>query len=267
MSALLRIDGIGVSLDGARVVDGLDLALVQGEWLGLIGPNGAGKTTVLRAVAGLVPYEGSIVLGGDEVSALGRRELARRVAVVPQIPVIPPDTSVLEYVVLGRTPYLGYTGMPSPKDVTAARSALARLDAAQLAERRLGSLSGGERQRAVLARAVAQDASLLLLDEPTTALDVGAQQQVLELVASLRADRGLTVLSAMHDLTHAGQYADRLLLMDGGREAASGTVHEVLTEELLARHYGAWVRVLVDEETGIAVVPLRPGVRSEETVG
>jgi iron complex transport system ATP-binding protein len=173
---------------------------------------------------------------------------------------------VLEYVVLGRTPHLGYSGSPGVRDVTAARSALARLDAAHLGDRRLGSLSGGERQRAVLARAVAQDARLLLLDEPTSALDVGAQQQVLELVASLRVDRGLTVLSAMHDLTHAGQYADRLVLMDGGREVAEGAPKDVLTEQLVARHYGAEVRVIVDEETGVAVVPLRPRVTSEEPV-
>jgi iron complex transport system ATP-binding protein len=262
----LAAERVGVVLDGARVVDGLGLELEEGGWLGLIGPNGAGKTTFLRAVAGLVPYEGSLSLAGDEVGTLGRRDLARRVAVVPQLPVIPPDTSVLEYVVLGRTPHLGYAGSPGARDVTAARSALARLDAAQLAERRLGSLSGGERQRAVLARAVAQDAGLLLLDEPTSALDVGAQQQVLELVASLRADHGLTVLSAMHDLTHAGQYADRLLLMDGGREVASGLPHEVLTEQLVARHYGAEVRIVADEETGIAVVPLRPGVTAREHV-
>jgi iron complex transport system ATP-binding protein len=263
---MLRVEDIRVSLDGAEVVKGVGLELDEGEWLGLIGPNGAGKTTVLRAVAGLVPYAGSIRIAGDEASGLRRRELARRVAVVPQIPVIPPDTSVLEYVVLGRTPHLGYSGSPGVRDVTAARSALARLDAAHLVDRRLGSLSGGERQRAVLARAVAQDARLLLLDEPTSALDVGAQQQVLELVASLRVDRGLTVLSAMHDLTHAGQYADRLVLMDGGREVAEGTPKEVLTEQLVARHYGAEVRVIVDAETGIAVVPLRPRVASEEPV-
>ena len=262
----LAVERLGVDLDGVRVVDGVTLDLERGGWLGLIGPNGAGKTTLLRAVARLVPYDGSIVLDGDEVASLRRREVARRVAVVPQIPVIPPDASVLEYVVLGRTPHLGYAGSPGPGDVTTARSALARLDAAHLADRRLGSLSGGERQRAVLARAVAQEPDLLLLDEPTSALDVGAQQQVLELVASLRADRGLTVLSAMHDLTHAGQYADRLVLMDGGREAASGRPHEVLTEELVARHYGAEVRVLSDAEAGIAVVPLRPRVKAEETV-
>jgi iron complex transport system ATP-binding protein len=263
---MLRAEDVCVSLEGNQVVKGVGLRLDEGEWVGLIGPNGAGKTTVLRAVAGLVPYSGSIRVAGDESSALRRRELARRVAVVPQIPVIPPDTSVLEYVVLGRTPHLGYSGSPGVRDVTAARSALARLDAAHLVDRRLGSLSGGERQRAVLARAVAQDARLLLLDEPTSALDVGAQQQVLELVASLRVDRGLTVLSAMHDLTHAGQYADRLVLMDGGREVAEGTPKEVLTEQLVARHYGAEVRVIVDEETGIAVVPLRPRVASEEPV-
>jgi iron complex transport system ATP-binding protein len=263
---MLRAERVWVSLDGATVVQDVDLALEKGEWLGLIGPNGAGKTTLLRAVAGLVPYDGSIRIEGDEVSSLGRRAAARRVAVVPQIPVIPPDTTVLEYVVLGRTPHLGYSGTPGPRDVVAARSALARLDGAHLGDRRLGSLSGGERQRAVLARAVAQDASLLLLDEPTSALDVGAQQQVLELVASLRADGSLTVLSAMHDLTHAGQYADRLLLLDGGREQASGTPPEVLTEQLIARHFGASVRIVADEETGIAVVPLRPPVEAEQPV-
>jgi iron complex transport system ATP-binding protein len=263
---MLRVEDVGVSLDGARVVDGVGFSLDEGGWLGLIGPNGAGKTTLLRAVAGLVPYTGAIRVEGEEVSSLGRRAAARRIAVVPQIPVIPPETTVLEYVVLGRTPHLGYAGSPGARDVVAARSALARLDGAHLVDRRLGSLSGGERQRAVLARAVAQDASLLLLDEPTSALDVGAQQQVLELVASLRADGGLTVLSAMHDLTHAGQYADRLLLLDGGREQASGPPSEVLTEQLIARHFGASVRVVTDEETGIAVVPLRPPVASEQPV-
>jgi iron complex transport system ATP-binding protein len=263
---MLQVERAGVQLDGVQVVQELGFDLEVGGWLGLIGPNGAGKTTLLRAVAGLVPYAGSIRIQGEEVATLGRRATARRVAVVPQIPVIPPDTSVLEYVVLGRTPHLGYAGTPGARDVVAARSALARLDGEHLVDRRLGSLSGGERQRAVLARAVAQDASLLLLDEPTSALDVGAQQQVLELVASLRADGGLTVLSAMHDLTHAGQYADRLLLMDGGREQASGPPHEVLTEQLVARHFGATVRIVADEETGIAVVPLRPQVESEQPV-
>jgi iron complex transport system ATP-binding protein len=262
----LRADEVRVQLDGATVVAGMDFVLEPGEWLGVIGPNGAGKTTLLRAAAGLVPYEGSVRLFGDEVGRLSRREVARRVALVPQAPVIPPEMTVLEYVLIGRTPHLGYAAAPSGRDVDACRAALARLDVAQLAERRLGSLSGGERQRAVLARAMAQEARLILLDEPTTALDVGAQQQVLELVAGLRATRALTVLSAMHDLTVAGQYADRLILMDGGREVASGSPGDVLTEELIARHYGASVRV-VSEADSIAVVPLRPRVEAEERVG
>ncbi len=263
---MLQARNVAVTLDGARVVDGVGFTVEEGEWLGLIGPNGAGKTTLLKAAAGLVPYDGSIRIQGDEVSELGRRAVARRVAVVPQIPVIPPDTTVLEYVVLGRTPHLGYAGSPGPRDIVAARSALARLDGAHLIDRRLGTLSGGERQRAVLARSVAQDASLLLLDEPTSALDIGAQQQVLELVASLRADGSLTVVSAMHDLTHAGQYADRLILLDGGREQASGTPAEVLTERLIARHFGASIRIVADEDTGIAVLPLRPAVETEHPV-
>jgi cobalamin transport system ATP-binding protein len=261
----LAVEGVRVELDSAVVVDGLGLEVGEGEWLGIIGPNGAGKTTFLRAVAGLVAYTGSIRLFGDEVDGLGRRDVARRVAMVPQSPVIPPEMTVLEYVVIGRTPHLGYTGAPGARDVDACRAALARLDVAQLADRRLGSLSGGERQRAVLARAMAQDARLILLDEPTTALDVGAQQQVLELVADLRESRALTVVSAMHDLTVAGQYPDRLVLIDGGREAVSGSPAEVLTEELIARHYGASVRVVSDGDT-IAVIPLRPRVEAEERI-
>jgi iron complex transport system ATP-binding protein len=263
---VLEAERVGVELDGSRVVDGFTLALGRGDWLGLIGPNGAGKTTFLRAVVGLVPYSGSLAVLGEEVAGQRRRDLARRVAVVPQNPVIPPEMTALEYTVLGRTPHLGYAGSPGPRDVAAARSALERLDAERLAARRLGSLSGGERQRAVLARAVAQEATLLLLDEPTGALDIGAQQQVLELVATLRGERELTVLSAMHDLTLAAQYADRLVLMDGGREVARGAPGDVLTEELIARHYGASVRIVTGGDGTIAVVPIRCGPRVEETV-
>ena len=257
---------MSVALDGVPVVTDLSLEVNAGEWVGLIGPNGAGKTTALRAVAGLVEYAGRIRVFGEEVCSLPRREVARRIALVPQTPVIPPDMTVLEYVLLGRTPHLPYLGSPGRADTVASRSALGRLDAAHLVDRRLGSLSGGERQRAVLARAIAQEARLVLLDEPTSSLDVGAQQQVLELVAGLRANGNLTVLSAMHDLTVAGQYTDRLLLLDGGREVASGRPADVLTEELIARHYGARVHVVSDPEAGIAVVPLRPGVEADARV-
>jgi iron complex transport system ATP-binding protein len=253
----LALDAVTVELGGRRVVDRVSTAVGRGEWVTLIGPNGAGKSTLLRAVAGLVRFGGSIALGGDEVSRLSQRELARRVAFVPQSPLLPPGMRVREYVLLGRTPHVGPFGHESVRDLEAAQRALERLDLAPFAARRLATLSGGEQQRAVLARALAQDAPLLLLDEPTTALDLGRQQQALELVAGLRVQDGLTVVSAMHELTLAAQYADRLLLLSAGELVASGPAGEIVTEELISTHYGASVRVLADGGSPVAVVPRR----------
>jgi iron complex transport system ATP-binding protein len=225
-------------------------------WVTLIGPNGAGKSTLLRALAALVPYTGSARIAGAEVSALRRRELAQRLAFVPQAPLLPPAMRVSEYVLLGRTPYLGAFGYEGHRDLHAAGRALEQLDLTPFARRPLHTLSGGEQQRVVLARALAQEAALLVLDEPTTALDIGRQQQVLELVARLREQRGLTVLSAMHDLTLAAQYADTLLLLSGGTLVAAGPPEQIATEELVAAHYGAEVQVL-GEGRSVAVVPVR----------
>jgi len=249
----LALDRASVALGGRTIVDGVSFAVGAGEWVTLIGPNGAGKTTLMRAIAGLVPHEGRIELHGEEHRRLGRRGLARRVAVVPQSPVLPAGMAVSDYVLLGRTPYVSYFGRESRRDVAAAAEAIARLDLDGLADRQLGTLSGGERQRAVLARAIAQEAPLLLLDEPTSALDAGRQQEALELIDALRLDAGLTVFGAMHDLTLAGQYASRLLLLSGGRIVAQGPPAEVLTEPLIAEHYGARVRVV----EGGAVIPVR----------
>jgi iron complex transport system ATP-binding protein len=249
----LALDRVSVSLGGARVLDALSCTVESGEWVALIGPNGAGKTTALRAVTGLVAYDGAIRVLGDHAHALARTEVARRIALVPQVPLIPGAMTVREYVLLGRTPHVGYFGSESRSDHEATDAALEQLDLLSFARRRLDTLSGGERQRATLARALAQDAPLLLLDEPTAALDMGRQQQVLEIVDRLRASRTLTVVSTMHDLTLAGQYADRLLLLDAGRLVAAGTADQVLTRELITEHYGAEVAV-VDG----AVVPVRP---------
>jgi iron complex transport system ATP-binding protein len=253
----LGLDGVSVTLGGARIVDRLSCAVEQGEWVALIGPNGAGKTTALRAVAGLVEYDGDVRVLARDARTLARKELARQIALVPQVPVIPGDISVRAYVLLGRTPHLGYFGSEGRTDLRAVDAALEQLDLVPFAERRLDTLSGGERQRATLARALAQDAPVLLLDEPTAALDMGRQQQVLEIVDRLRAQRGLTVLSTMHDLTLAGQYADRLLLIDGGRLVAAGTADEVLTRALITEHYGAEVEVLDAPGSGFVVVPVR----------
>jgi iron complex transport system ATP-binding protein len=254
----VRVSGVSVDLDGNEIVRGVSLSVAAGEWVTVIGPNGAGKSTLLRAIGGLVRFRGEIELSGRASRALRRPERARLVAIVPQDPVVPPGMVVLDYVLLGRTPYIPALGRESVADLVAVDQALTRLDLTGFAGRRLESLSGGERQRVFLARALAQGAGLLLLDEPTTALDIGHQQEVLELVDELRRDGRLSVLATMHDLSIAGEFADRMVLLAGGRVVAAGTPREVLTERLLTEHYRARVRVL-DGESGPLVVPIRHG--------
>jgi iron complex transport system ATP-binding protein len=252
----IELRGVTVSLGGHPVVRDVGAVVERGEWVALIGPNGAGKTTLLRAIAGLVPHDGGVSLLGRAAADLDRRERARLLAVVPQLPETPPWLTVAEYVLMGRTPHLGRLAREGAADRGAAARALERLELDGLADRPLGTLSGGERQRAVVARALAQEASIVLLDEPTAALDIGHQQQALELLDGLRAHDGLTLLAAMHDLTLAAQYADRVLLLSEGRIVADGSPAEVLTEEALAEHYGATVRVVTVDER-LAVLPSR----------
>ena len=253
---MIELRDVAVRLGSTRALRGVSFSVEPGEWLALIGPNGAGKTTALRALCGLVDYEGEVTIEGRNARTMSRREIARLAALVPQIPETPPGLTVTEYVLLGRTPHLGYFGSETVGDRLAAERALDRLELRPLAERLLTSLSGGELQRAVLARALAQEAPILLLDEPTTALDLGRQQQALELVHGLR-DAGLTIVSTMHDLTLAGQYDDRLVLLDSCEVVAEGSAEEVLSTANVAMYYRANVRVVHDED-GVYVLPLRP---------
>jgi cobalamin transport system ATP-binding protein len=259
MSAI-ELRGVTVELGGRAVVDGVDAVVAEGEWVALIGPNGAGKTTLLRAIARLIPFSGEISLGGRSVADLARSQIARLVAVVPQEPSTPPWMTVAEYVLLGRTPHLGPLAKEGSRDRDAAARALARLDLLPFVGRRLGTLSGGEKQRVVVARAIAQEASIVLLDEPTAALDIGHQQQALDLLDGLRVESGLTLVAAMHDLTLAAQYAERMLLIDSGHVVADGPPVDVLTEAAIAEHYGAAIDV-VSVGGRIAVVPRRSNGR------
>lgn len=229
----------------------------SGEWLGLIGPNGAGKSSLLRAVLGLVPMAGDVLVDGSSLALRSRRRRAELVAYVPQQPTLPDDMTGFEYVLLGRSPYVGYFGSETRHDRAMVDSVLDRLDLGDFADRRLGELSGGERQRLVIARALAQEAPILLLDEPTSALDIGHQQQALELVARLRREHGLTVISAMHDLTLAGQYADRLALLYEGQCVARGPAAQVLRAETLAEFYGVRVTVHHEPDGTVVVIPRR----------
>lgn len=247
---MISWDEVEVSYDGRRVLGPISVEVADGEWLGLIGPNGAGKTTLIKTAVGVVSYRGRVSLGGRA------RRQGLDVAWMPQRPQLPDEMGVADYVMLGRTPHLGYLAAETRHDVETVYLALGKLDLLDLARRPLGTLSGGEAQRAVLARALAQEAPVLLLDEPTASLDVGHAVEVLDVVDQLRKDESLTVVSAAHDLTLAGRYADRLLLVNEGRVVADGEPAEVLTETHLKTHYGAGIRVIHDTD-GPIVVPMR----------
>jgi len=260
----LRVEGLTVSLDGHLILNAVSLNVDSGHWLGLIGPNGSGKSTLLRALIGQVPVEGSLRFNEVDLGALANsRERARLIASVPQRPLLPATMTVADYVLLGRTPHIPYLGKESAADLAAACEAMTVLDLNEHLARPLATLSGGEQQRAILARAISQQAPLLLLDEPTTALDIGHQQSVLGLVDVLRRERGLTVVSAIHDLTLAAQYCDRLVLLDRGKVAASGKPTEVLSVEMIARIFGAEVRLISENGSVWGVVPQRLGMSPE----
>jgi cobalamin transport system ATP-binding protein len=256
VATALEVRGLSVELGKRPILVDVALDVPEGGWVCVIGPNGAGKTTLVHAIAGLVPRAGSVRLFGRPIEELGRRERARTVALVPQLPAIPETFTVEQYVLLGRTPHLGLLASEGRDDLEAVASALERLDLGWAASRRLETLSGGELRRAVIARAIAQEASLLLLDEPTTGLDIAQQLRVLELVEELRTARALTVISTMHDLTLAGRFAQRFALLSEGRVVAEGTRAEVLVPHVIAEHYGARVGVIDDGTLGWAVVPL-----------
>jgi len=256
VTAAVRVRALDVTLDGTHVLRGVDLAAAAGEWVNVIGPNGAGKTTLLRALLGLVPFDGEIEIDGlrGRTDKHRRAARARKLAYVPQTPVIPPGMLVADYVLLGRTPHRGVFAAETANDRRIAVEILERLDLGGFWERTVQSLSGGERQRAVLARALAQQADVLLLDEPTTALDLGHQQDVLELVEALRRERRLTVIATLHDLTLAARYGDRIAILAHGRVAETGPPTEVLTVQSIAAHFGATVRI-VDDPEGPVIVP------------
>ncbi|HVV76791.1 MAG TPA: ABC transporter ATP-binding protein [Mycobacteriales bacterium] len=243
---MIAVDGLRVEIAGKALVDEVSVAVGKEGWLALVGPNGAGKTTTLRALARLVAFTGSVLVDGQDTRGMRRRDLARLVAYVPQQPMFPADMTVADYALLGRTPHLGLLQAPSVADREICRGVLTRLGLGAYPDRTLATLSGGERQRLVLARALAQQAPLLLLDEPTSALDLGKRIDAMELVDELRVERALTVVTVVHDLTLAGQFADQLALLHHGRLVAVGSPSQVLRDEVLAEVYDADVRVVDD---------------------
>jgi iron complex transport system ATP-binding protein len=256
---MIGVEDLRVSFGTAVALDGVSVNVATGEWVALIGPNGAGKTTMLRAIGGIIGSAGGISLAGAPARRLSHRRRARLIAFVPQHPRLPAEMSGLDYVLLGRTPHLGYFAVESPHDRRICLDLLDRMGLSDMARRRLATMSGGEAQRLVLARALAQQAPILLLDEPTSALDLGRRVDALELVDELRKERSLTVISAIHDLTLAGQFADRLVLLNRGRVAADGTPSAVLRDNLLSATFGTGVGVLRTPDGELAVISHRSG--------
>ncbi|HEY8491423.1 MAG TPA: heme ABC transporter ATP-binding protein [Dehalococcoidia bacterium] len=252
---VLAARGLRAGYGGREVLRGLDLSLSPGEVLGVVGPNGSGKSTLVRVLSGVLrPRAGTVLLMGRDLRAFSARELARTVAVVPQAASLPEGFTALQIVLMGRTPYLGLLASEGPEDLAAARRAMEQTDVLRLADRPVQRLSGGERQRVVAARALAQEAPVLLLDEPTAHLDVGHQTALFDLVHRLARERRLAVLAVVHDLTLAGQYCDRLLLLKDGRALAGGPPEQVLTPERVTEAYGVAVSVVQHPVTGRPVV-------------
>jgi iron complex transport system ATP-binding protein len=252
MSMALRIAGLTVAFGQHRVLTDIDLEVEDGAWLALLGTNGAGKTTLVRAIGGTVRHTGSIEFSGASATRRSRTR-ARRVAIVPQTPIIPTGVTVFEYVLLGRSPHQGVRLAASLEDRRRTLAVLQRLDLERFLDRTLTTLSGGERQRVVLARALVADAPVLVLDEPTAALDLGHQFEILELLAELQQEQGLTVITTLHDLSVAGQFGDRLAVLHEGRMVAHGSPSEVLTPERIGRYWGVAVSCETDGEGRVTV--------------
>lgn len=253
----LSVEDLVVYAGATEIVRGVDLVVEPGTWCTVIGPNGAGKTTMVEAVAGLRRVRrGRVVVDGVDLLAMNERERARHVALVPQHPIVPVGMAVRDYVALGRTSYHGLLRAPSAEDRAIVERVLVELDLAHFAERDVTTLSGGERQRAVLARALAQSTMLVVLDEPITGLDLRHQITILERLRREVDECGLSVVATMHDLTLAGQFADRLVLIDDGRVVLEGPAREVIRDAELARRYDMELRVL-DVDGHDVVVPIR----------
>lgn len=249
---ILATEDLQVGYNHQTILKILSLEIERGKVTALVGPNGSGKSTLLKTLARLLsPSSGQVYLNGVAMPRLATRDIARQLAILPQNPVAPPGLTVAELVEQGRFPHIGPLGMLRRQDREAIAEALNLTAMTEFAHRRLDNLSGGERQRAWISLALAQGTPLLLLDEPTSFLDIGHQLEVLEIVRQLNRDRAMTIILVLHDLNQAARYSDRMVVLKQGRIIADGTPRRVLTPELLAEAFGVRARVTLEPETGI----------------
>jgi ABC-type cobalamin/Fe3+-siderophores transport system ATPase subunit len=255
MHPLFAGTGLRLSYDQRVVCDGLDVRIPHGAITTIIGPNGCGKSTLLRALCHLIePRAGQVLFGGRPLAGFGRRELARRLGFLPQVSSVPPGISVRELVSRGRFPYQGFLRQWSREDEAAVARALAETGLADSADRLVEQLSGGQRQRVWIALVLAQDTGVLMLDEPTTYLDIAHQLEVLELCRRLNTTLGKSLVMVLHDLNLAARYSHHLIAMKEGRIVAVGTPAEVLTPQRLQEVFGIQAQVMCDPVTGSPLV-------------
>lgn len=253
----VAVEALRFGYGAEAVVRDVTCAVAQGEFVGIIGPNGSGKSTLLKLMSGyLRPWAGRVAIEGEAVERLSRAALGRRLAVVPQDTTVDLPFTVMEMVLLGRTPHGAGFAFEDERDLAAARRAMERTDTLALAARPVNELSGGERQRVILARALAQEPRILLLDEPAAFLDIRHEVEMYDLLRDLQR-AGMTVVSVLHDLNIAALYCDRLVLLAGGQVAGAGTPAEVITYPTLTAVYGTEVYVAMNDVTGaLNVLPL-----------
>jgi iron complex transport system ATP-binding protein len=259
----LEVSNIDCYYGTKKVLENVIFSVDKGEFFGVIGPNGSGKTTLLRCTSGVLkPRSGVVRVNGLNVHTLGEKEIAKNIAVVPQASAISFSFTALEIVMMGRNPHISRFRMENERDYKIAENAMELTHVKHLASRPIDTLSGGEQQRVIIARALAQEPNLLLLDEPTVHLDISHQLEIMELIRKLNRDNDIIVVAVFHDLNLAAQYCNRLMLLDSGRVSSIGAPHEVLTPENIRKTYH--VDVLVKEHplsSSLYVIPFSPAVQ------
>ena len=249
------MQNVSFSYRSDPVLDNLTFGIDKGRVIGLVGPNGSGKTTLIRCLDRILAPSGSIFLDGRSIRDMHRREVSRHIGYVPQAGVKIAAASVFEVVLMGRTPHMGWRARD--EDLLMTEKAMQYLNVSHLADESYSELSGGQQQKVLIARAVAQCPEVLLLDEPTSSLDIRHQLEALSIIKKLSEDAGITVIMAVHDLTIAARYADQLIMLKDGKLIAMGSSDELLTPARIQAVYGVEAKVFRDEEAGLMVIPLR----------
>lgn len=259
---MLELHNITLGYGDTTVLDDISLSTERGEMLGIIGPNGSGKSTLIKGICSLLSLKsGSVLIDGQNVAKITRGELARLVAVVPQIPNLPDTFTAFEIVLMGRTPHLGRFRFEGHRDFDIAWEAMDITNTQSIAERTMDQLSGGQKQLLTIARALAQEPKLVLLDEPTAHLDINHQVETLDFVKGLCKKQNLAAVTVLHDLNLAAQYCDRLVLLGNGKIHAEGIPQEVITEKNIKEVYGANVSVYPHPVNGLPTIVIIPGER------